>query len=177
MLWWLFIPAAYLAVAVEMTCGGQLAWQGSSVELVVLLWSVVAVRSDSPKAILQAGVLGLLRDLSLGMPVGVSSGILMVIVWVMSLMKLPAHRTHRSWLLGGVPLMVIAASLHVVDWYQAGMRVSPVSIVAITFRETVVTAMAGLFIGLLVMASRRLVLPRSFSTRTDFETSSFFLSR
>ncbi|MDC0274214.1 MAG: hypothetical protein P8M30_05835 [Planctomycetaceae bacterium] len=178
MLWWLFIPAAYLAVAVEMTCADQLAWQGSSVGFVVLLWSVVAIRSHSPKAVLQAGILGLLRDLSLGMPLGVSSAVLMVIVWMVGLMKLPSQRTHRSWLLWGLPLIVTAlAALHVADSYQAGMRVSPVSIVSITLRESAVTTVAGLFLGLLMVASRRLVLPRSISTHTEFDTHSLFLSR
>jgi len=57
MLWWIFIPASYFAVAVDLVCADLITWRGSSVAFLVLLWSFVAMRSDSRKALMQAGVL------------------------------------------------------------------------------------------------------------------------
>jgi|GEM_PF-1928035 len=178
MLWWIFIPASYFAVAVDLVCADLITWRGSSVAFLVLLWSFVAMRSDSRKALMQAGVLGVLRDLSLGLPLGGSSVILMVIVWMIGLMPLPPNRDHRSWVLWGLPLLVSGlGALHVVEWYQAGMQLGLGPLVSETLREAAVTAVFGLFCVVFFIAFRRLVMPRSFSSPSDLETSSFFLSR
>jgi hypothetical protein len=178
MLWWIFIPASYFAVAVDLACADLVAWRGSSVAFLVLLWSFVAMRSDSRKVLMQAGILGVLRDLSMGLPLGGSSVILMVIVWMIGLMPLPPNRDHRSWVLWGLPLLVSGlAALHVLEWYQAGMQLGPGLLIAGTLREAALTAVFGLFCVVLFIAFRRLVMPRSFSSQSTLETSSFFLSR
>lgn len=178
MKWWIFFPALYFSIAANLICADWLHWDGASADVLIWLWSVVAMRTEIRRSVPQAAIVGLLRDLAVGTPFGLSAVALVCLTWGFGTLFRSGKTGRRLWLLWALPLMFLGmGTIHAFDCYHAGVMLSPRNHMMATFWPAIVTYFFGGVTGTVMFASGRLIPLRSFQEQEQIETSSFFLSR
>lgn len=178
MSWWLFLPLAYLALGFNQVCAAELAWRGAAPDFLLLLWSLLAVRSGATKTMFQAGLLGLLADLSAASPLGVTPAVLVTATFLTGRITRTAGSRSLSWLLWSFPLMLLSlGAIHACGWMLHSSTVSPGLLVRHTLLTVTVTFGWGVGLRLAYWVTGRLFrFPRE-SVPRELQASSFFLSR
>ena len=178
MKWWLFFPALYFAIAADLICSDWLQWRGTSADAMIWLWSVAAMRTEIRRSVPQAALLGLLRDLAVGTPLGLSAMALISLTWFFGTFFRTDKTERRLWPLWALPLIFLGfVSIHAVDCYLAGVHVRPLNVLKVVAWPSLTTYLFGCFLGILIVALSRLTLARSLVNKEQLEPSSFFLSR
>lgn len=178
MSWWLFLPIAYLALGFDLVCASEVAWRGAAPSFVLLLWSVLAVRSRCSRTMLQACLLGILADLSTAHTLGVAPAVFVIVIFVLGLIRKSETSSPLTWLWWSLPLMFVAlGSIHACEWLLQPSAVSPRLLIRHTMLTVTVTFAWGLSGKLCHWMLRQLFrFPRDSAPR-ELEASSFFLSR
>jgi rod shape-determining protein MreD len=178
MSWWLLLPLAYLAMGLNQVCAGELAWRGAAPDFLLLLWSVLAVRTGSARTMFQAGLLGLLADLSAGSPLGLTPAVLVSVTFLAGRISRKEGPQSLNWLLWSFPLMLLSlGAIHACGWMFHASAVSPPLLVRHTYLTVTVTFGWGVGLKLVYWITGRLLqFPRE-SVPRELQASSFFLSR
>lgn len=176
--WWLFLPIAYLAMGFDLVCANELAFRGTPPAFLLLLWSVLAVRSRCSRTMMQACLLGIVADLSTGHTLGVAPAVFVIVIFLLGLFRKEESSHPLTWFWWSIPLMFVTlVAIHAGEWLLQPSEVSPRLLLRHSMLTVTVTFGWGLSFKLAHWILRQLFRFPSNSAPRELEASSFFLSR